>query len=191
MLRAGVLLIWCAVLAAAAPQVARIIQLAAAAVTAASRWLTDSDYPSPTGCVSNTRCLAGHRQRTPVAQKRQRTIRIGPTLASSVPPQIVQTYGCLWLSWCATSGKRGRIERPAFFRVWCGATLDCQLHFDTERLTYKPPCLPLSLFLRLSHRDSRTQLLNTSVVPKFLEKYHENYYHHHCYHWGCTAKKQT
>ena len=38
------------------------------------------------------------------------------------------------------------------FRVWCVATLDCQLHFhsfDTERLTYKPTCLPL-----LSQRDS-------------------------------------
>ena len=67
-LRTGVLLIWCAVLAAAAPQVARIIQLTAAVTAApgacppnaASRWLTDSDYPSPTGCVSNRRCLACH-----------------------------------------------------------------------------------------------------------------------------------
>ena len=93
-----------------------------------------------------------------------------------------------------TRVERGRIERAAPFRVRCGATLDCQLHshlFDTGQLTYKPTCLPLSLFLRLSQRDSRAQLLNTNVVPRFLQKYHENYYHHHCYYRGCTAKKQT
>ena len=137
-LRTGVLLIWCAVLAAAAPQVARIIQLAAAAVTAASRWLTDSDYPSPTGCVSNRRCLVGHRQRTTGCSR-----GTSGFAKNGRPSLLGKNYMALAAKCQAdylgvTSGKRGRIERPAPCRVWCGATLDCQLRFylfDTGRLT--------------------------------------------------------
>ena len=85
-------------------------------------------------------------------------------------------------------------EQAAPFRLRCGATLDCQLHshlFDIERLTYKPRFVSIAVMLPLARRDSRTQLLNTIVVPRFLKKYHENYYHHHCYYRGCIAKKQT
>ena len=68
-----------------------------------------------------------------------------PEVPVKIRPKNLRAWlSHIGLSWCG--GKRGEIvERPAPFRVWYVATLDCQLHFhsfDTERL---PP---------LSQRDS-------------------------------------
>ena len=65
----------------------------------AYRWLTDSEYPSqlaPTCCVSNRRCLAGHRQHTTGSRETENNRLSAHT--AEVPANATENLVGPWLS---------------------------------------------------------------------------------------------